>query len=657
MQSNVTSSLDPLVHMDYAANPRSTVRDEQLLQFTLQTAKLGMWRVDTLQDNRLYMSEVSLSHFGLPADAHFTIDDFFKTIHSEDRSRLEVLIVRELTEEAELTDDYRCIWPDGSVHWIRGYTARVHDTCGSLSQIVGTTEEITEKKRAEHEHKLADDALRESNQILKLALESGHIGSWQLDLRTMHVVQASDLCKAHFGLTSEADLESISDVFKRIYFEDRDTVQAAFGLLIESGHSSELSHRVVWPDASIHWLCSNATLIYGGDGAPIYAIGMTQDITRRKELEAAAESALQAAKDQADRDPLTGLLNHRTFHKRLYEAVDEAHETSSSIAIAIFDLDNFRFFNDAYGHVVGDEVLRMVADALRNASDHYLVTARFGGDEFVVIMDGIDPTNPEAITSCLSADLSDLGYQPEKEESVIPITASIGFAIYPETTSNRHDLLRIADERLYRAKTGGDFETEADRMRTQLGGSIQGFSMLDALVTAVDNKDRYTRKHSEEVMLYSRAIARELGMDEDQEYMIGVAALLHDVGKIGIPDAILRKPAQLTESEYEAVKQHPQMGAIMVTAVPGLEGTLDAVRHHHERWDGNGYPFGLRGLETPISARLMAVADAYSAMTTDRPYRKGMHPEKAMSIIERGSGVQWDPDCVAAALRVFRQIK
>ena len=167
--------------------------------------------------------------------------------------------------------------------------------------------------------------------------------------------------------------------------------------------------------------------------------------------------------------------------------------------------------------------------------------------------------------------------------------------------------------------------------------------MLDALVTAVDNKDRYTRRHSEDVMDYSLMIARELGMDETDAAQ----------RRRGRPAARRRQdrrarrhPAQAGETDRRGVRGDqaaPADGGDHRQAVPGLEGTLDAVRHHHERWDGGGYPFGLRGEETPLIARLMAVADAFSAMTTDRPYRKGMDREKALSILEEGAGTQWDP--------------
>ena len=204
-----------------------------------------------------------------------------------------------------------------------------------------------------------------------------------------------------------------------------------------------------------------------------------------------------------------------------------------------------------------------------------------------------------------------------------------------------------------RAKTGIVAESEADEIRQAMRGRLDDFSMLDALVTSVDNKDRYTRRHSEDVMRYSLMIARGLGLTSAEQHTVAVAALLHDVGKIGVPDSILRKPGLLTGEEFEAVKRHPAMGAVMVTAAAGLEDTLDAVRHHHERWDGNGYPFGLRAEETPLIARLMAVADAFSAMTTDRAYRKGMTHEKAAAILTEGSGTQWDPQCIEIFLEAL----
>jgi putative nucleotidyltransferase with HDIG domain len=249
--------------------------------------------------------------------------------------------------------------------------------------------------------------------------------------------------------------------------------------------------------------------------------------------------------------------------------------------------------------------------------------------------------------------MDEVGYQPAGTLVVIPLSLSAGIASWPQDGLTRLEAVERADERLRLNKIGAE-DMQADHIRTHMGRSLEGFTMLDALVTAVDNKDRYTRRHSDDVLTYSLQIAQELGLDAKTQETVAVAALLHDVGKISVPDRILRKPGKLTEDEFAAIRQHPMMGAIIVGAVPGLEETLDAVRHHHERWDGQGYPFGLIGEETPQIARLMAVADAFSAMTTDRPYRKGMPYEKALSILIEGSGSQWDPACIRAFLQARR---
>ena len=366
---------------------------------------------------------------------------------------------------------------------------------------------------------------------------------------------------------------------------------------------------------------------------------------------------LVKAVERADRDPLTGLLNHRSFHKHLELEAEAARQSGQPLAIAMMDLDNFRFFNDAYGHSVGDDVLRQVTRALSAACRPGDTLARYGGDEFALLLPGLGAEGAVRLADRLVAGLDGVGYRPPGYDTVIPLTLSIGIAVFPDDGPGRLDTLAAADARLVRVKTGGAGRGDlTEHLRAKLPCSLGAFSMLNALVTAVDAKDRYTRCHSEDVMAYSFQIAQELGLDEQAQRQTLLAALLHDVGKIGVPDHVLRKPGKLTEEEYEQIKQHPMMGSIIVGAMPGFEGVLDAIRHHHERWDGLGYPFGLRGEEIPQMARTMAVADAFSAMTTDRPYRKGMEPDRAVCLLQEGAGTQWDPACVAALLSARRDM-
>ncbi len=410
------------------------------------------------------------------------------------------------------------------------------------------------------------------------------------------------------------------------------------------------------------------TPLVGESGQIVGVAALAQDVTdrrtgeaerrvleaEREALLAETETLLAEALERGDRDPLTGLFNHRAFHKRLGDAVEAARRSEQPLAVLILDLNNFKFFNDVHGHSAGDDVLRRTAEALSSALSAACpeaLIARFGGDEFAALLPGADDARASALTAVLEAAADALHYYPPGYQSPLPLSFSVGRAALPGDGLSRAALLDAAQARLQVAKSGGEADGEAESLRRSMACSVGGFTMLDALVTAVDNKDRYTRRHSEDVLSYSLQIARALGLSAPAQHDIEVAALLHDVGKIGVPDHILRKPGRLTNEEFEAVMQHPMMGAVIVGAVPGFEETLDAIRHHHEHWDGGGYPFGLRGEEIPFAARLLAVADAFSAMTTDRPYRKGMVRETARHILAEGAGSQWDPACVAAFLR------
>ena len=389
-------------------------------------------------------------------------------------------------------------------------------------------------------------------------------------------------------------------------------------------------------------------LTYKGEEAMLAA---HHDITERKRNDAERERALREAQERADRDPLTNLLNHRAFQSRLAEEAARARREKTTLAVVMLDLDNFKFFNDVYGHGAGDEVLRLVAQRLEQTCRPYDIVARFGGDEFAILLPGVGHTLINEVESRLTDEPERAGLFSRRRRHCHSHNDLCGSRLVPHQGAGLAGGFasgRRAPAALQDRSRRGDGN---DRLRVTLGRALEGFSLLDALVAAVDNKDRYTRKHSEDVAAYCLRIARELGLSQTEERTLAVAALLHDVGKIGVPDAILRKPGPLTEQEFAAIRQHPQMGAILVQAVPGLEDTLDAVRHHHERWDGQGYPSGLRAEETPLLARVMAVADAFSAMTTDRPYRKGMPHEEAASILSEGMGKQWDESCVTAFLR------
>lgn len=634
-------------------------RSEARLAEAQRLAHVGSWELDLATGERIWSDEL-FRICGLdPAQGAPDAASLRACYHPDDLPRYEHALSEMLAtgEPSEL--DVRALRPDGEVRWCHLTAAAVRDATGKIARVVGAAADITERVEAEQTLRESHELLIESERRLRVALTGGWLGWWHLDMRTGEYVEFSDLCKAHFGLPPEATL-SYTTFRACIHPEDRGYVDGATALALDNRREYIAEYRVLWPDDSVHWVSAHGVVIYDEAGQVVRAIGTTQDITARKLLEAEREQLLTEtkrllaeAREQADRDPLTGLWNHRAFYSRLAEEAARAEQEGTNLAVVMLDIDGFKFFNDAYGHVTGDEVLRFVAGMLQSLSRPGDTVARFGGDEFALLLPDAEYDLATEVEAQLRANLRGMTCWPDQSGAVIPITFSVGAALFHLGDTDGHEAVQQADQRLLRVKTGGEVETEADRVRADATRSTAGFSMLDALVTALDNKDRYTRRHSEDVLDYSLTIARELGLDETEQRMVAVAALLHDVGKIGVPDAILRKPGPLTEVEFEAVKQHPMMRAVMVAAVPGLEGVLDAVRHHHERWDGKGYPSGLKAKESPPMARLMAVADAFSAMTRDRPYRQGMAQEKALAILTAGAGTQWDPACVAALVRAL----
>ncbi len=344
-------------------------------------------------------------------------------------------------------------------------------------------------------------------------------------------------------------------------------------------------------------------------------------------------------------DSLTGLHNRRRALEQLDIEVARARRYEGTFSILIADIDNFKLFNDTYGHPAGDEVIKRVAHMLhhRNRSSDFV--GRFGGDEFILILPATYRSGAATVADHMRLAL---GSQPfiAPDGMPIPLRMSFGAASYPEDGHDAAALIAVADANLYESKRwGGDTVT---LRREPIGGDhidSGGFSTLDALVSAVDNKDHYTRRHSAHVAEMSNAIVKSLGFSKDRQELLRVAALLHDVGKIGLPDRILRKPGALTPEEADAVRQHSLLGSMMIAQhLPELEEVREAVAAHHERWDGNGYPAQLGGRDIPLLGRILAVADSYSAMITDRPYRAGLSQEDAMEELRKGSGTQFDPE-------------
>jgi diguanylate cyclase (GGDEF)-like protein len=357
-----------------------------------------------------------------------------------------------------------------------------------------------------------------------------------------------------------------------------------------------------------------------------------------------AEALVQARR----RDHLTGLTNHGSAVARLTEVLAAAEADGASVGIAMVDIDNFRLLNESYGSEAGDQALVMVARALEAESGPWLELGRFGPDEFLAIAPAPFARELPAAMKRVQEDLDAAILQFEGSER-LPLTVSVGVTYFPFHATGVNELLSAATIALGEAKASGGNQTIiADAWTSEPKAAQSNFDVLQGLVVTIDHKDRYTKRHSEDVACYALFLAARCGIDEAQRSVLRTAGLLHDIGKIGIPDDILRKPGRLTPYEYEIVKQHVALGDLIVRDLPDIELVRAGVRHHHERWDGNGYLDRLAGTDIPLVARILAVGDAFSAMTTTRPYRKALSVEQALDELRGAAGTQLDPELVAA---------
>lgn len=355
---------------------------------------------------------------------------------------------------------------------------------------------------------------------------------------------------------------------------------------------------------------------------------------------------LRRLRGLSETDSLTGLANHRKLYAVLAHEQARARRYGSHFSLVMLDIDEFKLLNDTLGHPAGDAVLRQVGALLSEQIRAADVVGRYGGDEFLLVLPETTGTEAGLLAAKLRAALAEEPYVTGAGER-IPIRASFGIAAYTEDVPDTNDLVALADASLYASKRrGGDAITGNEEERPLCNAEGGGFGLFESLVTAVDNKDRYTRRHSEEVTEYALVISRALGLSEESQRVLRVAALLHDVGKIGVPDRILRKPGRLSKREYEVVKEHPLLGETIITTLPHVEEIRAAVASHHERYDGNGYPHGLAKDAIPLLGRIMAVADTFSAMTTDCPYRKALSRAEAIAELRACSGTQFDPEIV-----------
>lgn len=380
-------------------------------------------------------------------------------------------------------------------------------------------------------------------------------------------------------------------------------------------------------------------------------------------------------------DAVTSLPNHRAIISKLDEVVSHCQRTDESCAMLFVDLDHFKHVNDTWGHRAGDAILREVGRRLCNNLRQEDFVGRYGGEEFAIVLTDVNVQRAGQIAHRLLAALNTevCHWELEDTHAVVPIavTGSIGVAVYQLHGKTREELIQHADQAMYQAKQAGrnrvciaDRNEDVDSETVSLALSQAAFAQeivpalterhaseivgMQALTAAAAARDRGTSMHAHRLVRLALATGQKLNHSEAELHLLHLAAILHDVGKIGIPDAILNKPGPLTSEEWEVMRSHPEIGRQILEELGGIFHQLAGiVVAHHERWDGKGYPYRMAGETIPLNARILTVVDSYDAMTSLRPYREPMPLAEARAELLRCSGSQFDPCVVEAFLQVL----
>jgi diguanylate cyclase (GGDEF)-like protein/putative nucleotidyltransferase with HDIG domain len=381
--------------------------------------------------------------------------------------------------------------------------------------------------------------------------------------------------------------------------------------------------------------------------------------------------ALQA---EARIDSKTGLFNARHFATTLREEVNRAVRFGRPMSVIMADLDLLRDINNTYGHLAGDAVLTGVGKIFREELREYDVPSRFGGEEFAILLPETTPEEAFEIALRIRRAVAASEFTLETSGEPIRATISLGVASYPRDGDDANELIHQADVAVYRAKLQGrnrvlDASNEpllaarpapqAPRLAVLAEENVsleqanrqlreRSTAAMESVSARVDAREKYTAGHSRRVQQIALAIGRELGLSEDELEVLGYAALFHDIGKLAVPDSILLKPTSLTADEWALMKQHAGEGASIIDRLGFLNDAVPAIWHHHERFDGRGYPDGLAGEEIPLGARIIHVADAYDSMLSTRVYRPARLRDAALAELRAGAGAQFCPRCVGA---------
>ncbi len=351
----------------------------------------------------------------------------------------------------------------------------------------------------------------------------------------------------------------------------------------------------------------------------------------------------------ATTDLLTGLFSHRYFQDKLQEYFQNP-DPKEPLVLILLDIDYFKYYNDSFGHLMGDKLLQIIAGFLHGLNLKNAFAARYAGGQFALVLQGYDQNDALKIAEDIISKINEYHFYGEKYQPEGKITVSCGIALYPQHANNSKELQGYAEQALYKSRSLSRHNVELyfsvfDNMEIS-NDEREILNSIRTLVSVINAKDRYTYGHSERVTYYGHKMAELIGLSEEEIKWVDYASFLHDIGKIEIDRDILNKPSSLSEEEWLVIKQHPIWGSDMVKPLAKLRPIVPIIRHHHENYDGSGYPDGLAGDDIPVISRIIRIVDSYDAMTSYRPYRRNLSSSEALAEIKYYTGIMFDPELV-----------
>lgn len=531
----------------------------------------------------------------------------------------------------------------------------------------------------------------DSSALAALAEILGGVWDWNLVTNRIYF---NAKWRAIAGCGSTVIRDDPEQWFSRIHPEDLSTFQSALKAHLDDPREPFVSeHRLKQDDGTYRWVSARGTALPDADGKPVRMAGTISDIDERKKRELqlvsqldelrfalASEKVLLEELDRKNRelkelsitDGLTGLYNHRFLQERFDFEFKRIRRYGGALSCLLIDIDHFKKLNDTWGHQFGDTVIREIASIIKNSSREVDICGRYGGEEFVVISN-LEERHAMLYATKLRAAVENHLFDHPSEKIVV--TVSVGVAQYDSDVKTKQELIERADKAMYEAKSDGRnlvrvWKKSVDRedpdtdragimnLKEKLQELFAGMQTayihsIESLIKVVEAREPFAHRHSSRVSQYSVAIAKEMKLTTEEIEVIRLGALLHDIGKIGVPDTILVKKEPLSDREQRLFDRHSEMGADILRDITPLEKEIPIILYHHERYDGKGFPHGLKGREIPLGARIVAVADAFDGMRRGKSGRE-LTIEEAIRKLSEGRANRFSPDVVDLFMNILQ---